>query len=113
MLSCQNDEYTDISALVNIQLTKDTDTGEVWISDVSYKPIYMADLYDYGINDYGWHYRMVDLHAAINSYESGTPWEFITDEVYRDMADALEAVHEFFGAELDSAVKDAAAATEE
>ena len=113
LLSCQNDEYTDISALVNIQLTKDTDTGEVWISDVSYKPIYMADLYDYGINDYGWHYRMVDLHAAINSYESGTPWEFITDEVYRDMADALEAVHEFFGAELDSAVKDAAAATEE
>lgn len=113
MLSCQNDEYTDISALVNIQFTKDTDTGEVWISDVSYKPIYMADLYDYGINDYGWHYRMVDLHAAINSYESGTPWEFITDEVYRDMADALEAVHEFFGAELDSAVKDAAAATEE
>lgn len=113
MLSCQNDEHTDISALVNIQLTKDTDTGEVWISDVSYKPIYMADLYDYGINDYGWHYRMVDLHAAINSYESGTPWEFITDEVYRDMADALEAVHEFFGAELDSAVKDAAAATEE
>lgn len=113
MLSCQNDEYTDISALVNIQLTKDTDTGEVWISDVSYKPIYMADLYDYGINDYGWHYRMVDLHAAITSYESGTPWEFITDEVYRDMADALEAVHEFFGAELDSAVKDAAAATEE
>lgn len=104
MLSCQNDEYTDISALVNIQLTKDTDTGEVWISNVSYKPIYMADLYDYGINDYGWHYRMVDLHAAINSYESGTPWEFITDEVFRDMADALEAVHEFFGAELDSAV---------
>ena len=107
MLSCQNDEYTDISALVNIQLTKDTDTGETWISDVSYKPIYMADLYDYGINDYGWHYRMVDLHAAINSYESGSPWDFITDEVYRDMKDALDAVHEFFGADLDSAVKDA------
>lgn len=107
MLSCQNDEYTDISALVNIQLTKDTDTGETWISDVSYKPIYMADLYDYGINDYGWHYRMVDLHAAINSYESGNPWDFITDEVYRDMKDALDAVHEFFGADLDSAVKDA------
>ena len=100
-------QYTDISALVNIQLTKDTDTGEVWISDVSYKPIYMADLYDYGINDYGWHYRMVDLHAAINSYESGSPWDFITDEVYRDMKDALDAVHEFFGADLDSAVKDA------
>lgn len=110
MLSCQNDQYTDISALVNIELTKDTDTGEAWISDVSYKPIYMADLYDYGINDYGWHYRMVDLHAAIDSYDSGSPWEFITDEVYRDMAAALDAVHEYFGAELDSAVKAEAAA---
>ena len=110
MLSCQNDEYTDISALVNIELTKDTDTGETWISDVSYKPIYMADLYDYGINDYGWHYRMVDLHAAIDSYESGAPWEFITDAVYRDMTAALDAVHEYFGVELDSAVKAEAAA---
>ena len=54
---------------------------------------------------------MVDLHAAINSYESGSPWEFITDEVYKDMSAALDAVHEFFGAELDSAVK-AEAATE-
>ena len=50
---------------------------------------------------------MVDLHAAINSYESGSPWDFITDAVYRDMKDALDAVHEFFGADLDSAVKDA------
>ncbi len=105
MLSCQNDEYTDISALVNIVLTKDTDTGEAWISDVSYKPIYMADLYDYGINDYGWHYRMVDLHAAIDSYTSDEPWEFMNDEIYKDMTSALEAVHTFFGAELDSAVK--------
>ena len=71
----------------------------------------MADLYDYGINDDGGHYRMVYLNAAINSYESGSPWEFITDEVYKDMSAALDAVHEFFGAELDSAVK-AEAATE-
>ena len=102
-LSCQNDEYTDISSIVNISLTKDTDTGEAWIEDVSYRPIFMADLYDYDINDYGWHYRMVDLHAALDSYENGTPWEFITDEVYYDMAAGLEALHEFYGAELDYA----------
>ena len=107
MLSCQNDAYTDISALVNIELTKDTDTGETWISDVSYKPIYMADLYDYGINDYGWHYRMVDLHAAIDSYDTEDRWEFMTEDIYRDMTAALDAIHELFGEELDSAVKDA------
>ena len=34
--------------------------------------------------------------------------ELNRDEVYRDMKDALDAVHEFFGADLDSAVKDSA-----
>ncbi len=101
MLSCQNDEYTDISAIVDIELTKDTDTGETWISSAGYKPIYMADLYDYNINDYGWHYRMVDLHAAINSYDSGTPWQFINDAVYLDMTTALENIHRLYGEELD------------
>ena len=103
-LSCQNDAYTDISSILNIELMKDTDTGEAWIENVSYRPIFMADLYDYDINDYGWHYRMVDLHAALDSYESGEPWNFITDEVYSDMAAGLEALYEFYGApELDYA----------
>ena len=103
-LSCQNDAYTDISSILNIELMKDTDTGEAWIENVSYRPIFMADLYDYDINDYGWHCRMVDLHAALDSYESGEPWNFITDEVYSDMAAGLEALYEFYGApELDYA----------
>ena len=100
----ENDAYTDISSILNIQLMKDTDTGEAWIEDVSYRPIFMADLYDYDINDYGWHYRMVDLHAALDSYESGEPWNFITNEVYADMAAGLDALYEFYGApELDFA----------
>ena len=103
-LSCQNDAYTDISSILNIQLMKDTDTGEAWIEDVSYRPIFMADLYDYDINDYGWHYRMVDLHSALDSYESGEPWNFITNDVYADMAAGLDALYEFYGApELDFA----------
>lgn len=111
-LSCQNDQYTDISAIVNISLTKDTDTGETWIEDVTYRPIFMADLYDYDINDYGWHYRMVDLHAAIDSYDNGTPWDFITEDVYSDMVAGLEALHEFYGAELDFANAGASASVD-
>lgn len=101
LLSCQNDQYTDISAIVNIEITKDNDTGAATVSNVSYRPIYMADLYDYGMNDYGWHYRVVDLHAAIASYDSGTPWEFINTEVYTDMVTALAAAHDFYGSQYD------------
>lgn len=101
LLSCQNDDYTDISAILNIEITRNDDTGETVVSGVSYRPIYMADLYDYGINDYDWHYRVVDLHNAIAAWESGDDWGFMTEEIYTDMVIALEATHEFFGGEFD------------
>ena len=101
LLSCQNDEYTDISAILNIELTRDDASGETEVSGVSYRPIYMADLYDYGINDFEWHYRVVDLHNAIDAWESGEPWEFMTEDVYTDMVIALDAAHELFGAAYD------------
>lgn len=101
LLSCQNDDYTDISAILNIEITRNDDTGETAVSGVSYRPIYMADLYDYGINDYDWHYRVVDLHNAIAAWESGDDWGFMTEEIYTDMVIALEAAHEFFGGEFD------------
>lgn len=101
LISCQNDEYTDISAVLNLELTLNNDTGEASVTGVSYRPIYMADLYDYGINDYGWHYRVVDLHAAIDAWDSGSPWDFMTEEIYSDMVSALTAAHEFYGAGFD------------
>ena len=101
LLSCQNDEYTDISAILNIELSRNDESGETEVSGVSYRPIYMADLYDYGINDFEWHYRVVDLHNAIDAWESGEPWEFMTEDVYTDMVIALDAAHELFGAAYD------------
>ena len=101
LISCQNDIYTNISAIVNIELTKGADSGKAWVSQVTYEPIYMVDLYDYGIDDYGWHYRLANLHAAIDAYDSGEPWAFMTGEIYVDMVSALEDLHGFFGAELD------------
>ena len=101
LISCQNDEYTDISAILNLEITRDDASGETRVTDVSYRPIYMADLYDYGINDYDWHYRVVDLHAAIDAWESGDDWEFMTEEIYNDMVTALNAAHEFYGGQYD------------
>lgn len=109
LLSCQNDDYTDISAILSIEITRNDDTGETVVSGVSYRPIYMADLYDYGINDYDWHYRVVDLHNAIAAWESGDDWGFMTEEIYTDMVIALEAAHEFFGGEFDPEYDGAAA----
>ncbi len=103
LLSCQNDENTDISAILNIEFTKNTDSGETRISSVFYDPIYMADLYDFGVEDFGWHYRLVDLHAAIDAYDSGEPWEFMTGELYSDMVSSLSALHDLFGEEFDRA----------
>ena len=102
LLSCQNDANTDISAIVKIELTKGVDVDRAWISSAGYEPIYMVDLYDYGINDYGWHYRLADLHAAIDAYDAGAPWEFVNADVYGDMTSALGKLHEFMGVELDS-----------
>lgn len=101
LLSCQNDEYTDISAILNLTVTRDNATGETRVTGVSYRPIYMADLYDYGINDYGWHYRVVDLHAAIDAWESGDNWGFMTEDIYNSMVTALDAAHTFFGGQYD------------
>lgn len=101
LLSCQNDQYTDISAILNLEISKDNSTGETSVTGVSYRPIYMADLYDYGINDYDWHYRVVDLHNAIAAWESGSDWGFMTEDIYNAMVTALDAAHELFGAEYD------------
>lgn len=101
LLSCQNDQYTDISAILNLEISKDNSTGETSVTGVSYRPIYMADLYDYGINDYDWHYRVVDLHNAIAAWESGSDWGFMTEDIYNAMVTALDAAHELFGTEYD------------
>ena len=102
LLSCQNDQYTDISAILNLEISKDNSTGETSVTGISYRPIYMADLYDYGINDYDWHYRVVDLHNAIAAWESGSDWGFMTEDIYNAMVTALDAAHELFGAEYDT-----------
>ena len=108
LLSCQNDQYTDISAILNLEISKDNSTGETSVTGVSYRPIYMADLYDYGINDYDWHYRVVDLHNAIAAWESGSDWGFMTEDIYNAMVTALDAAHELFGAEYDPEAETAA-----
>lgn len=104
LLSCQNDAYTNISAIFNIELTKGVDSGDVTISNVCYEPIYMVDLYDYDIDDYGWHYRLASINAAVEAYNSEYPWAFMTEDIYNDMLQALTDLEGFFGTDIENTI---------
>lgn len=100
-VSCQNDRYTNLTAVVNINVEKDLDTGRTYIKNVNYAPMFMVDLEDYGIYDAGWRYKLWDLHAAINAYESGDNLGVINTELYNALLQGLEDIHSIFGAEFD------------
>lgn len=100
-ISCQNDRYTNLTAIVNIDIEKNQTTGETRIKRVAYAPMFMVDLEDYGIYDAGWRYRLWDLHAAINNYESGDDMGVVNNSLYQALLNGLEDVHSVLGEEMD------------
>ena len=100
-VSCQNDPYTNLSAVVELTLEKNLRSGDAYLKNVSYAPVFMVDLDDYGIEDAGWRYRLWDLHAAIDAYENGNDLGVINNTLYDAMCQGLEDIHAVFGAEYD------------
>ncbi|HHU23309.1 MAG TPA: CapA family protein [Clostridiales bacterium] len=100
-LSCQNDPFTNLTAVLNINLEKNPDTGEAYIKSVGYVPMFMVDLYDYGVTDAGWQYRLWDLHKAIDAYEGGDNLGVINERLYNAMTEGLQDLHEIMGVEYD------------
>jgi len=101
-ISCQNDRYTNLTAVLNLTLRKNLDTGETYLKYVSYDPMIMIDLADYGIES-DWRYRLWDLHSAISAYESGDNLGVINQTLYDALIVARDDIHSIFGAEFDSA----------
>lgn len=108
-ISCQNDRYTNLTAIVQIDLVKDLDSGRTYIRDVQYVPQFMVDLEDYGITQAGWRYRLWDLHAAIGSYESGNDLGVINQRLYQGLKDGLDDLHSIMDKEMDAYVRRQAA----
>lgn len=102
-VSCQNDQRTNLTAILNIELTKDPDSGESWVSGVGYTPMFMVDLEDYGISsaEAGWHYRLWDLHKAIDAYAEGDSRDVINDALYAAMQAGLTELHNILGQSYD------------
>ena len=104
LLSTMNDDYTDITAMVQLRLEKDPVTGETAILQAGYVPVAMVDLFDYGIYDHAWRYRLWDLHAAAADYESGNDRGLITERMYNDFLKHIEDLQTICGADYDLAV---------
>lgn len=100
LLSCQTRQYTDLSAMVQLELTKDPETGETTITSCEYIPMIMIYLPDYGISssEAGWSRRLWDIRAAIADYESGDTRDgIITPYMYAQLQQALADCERFFG----------------
>lgn len=100
-VSCQDDQYTNLTAALDIDVQKNLDTGETYLRNVEYTPMYMVDLLDYGVSA-DWRYKLWDLRGAIESYESGSDLGVVNDALYQDMKTGLDNLHSVFGEEFDT-----------
>lgn len=101
LLSCFNDRYTNLSATALITVSRDADTGEVWVDGVSYRPLFMLDTDDYeGYDEPGYKYRLLDAYDAIADYEDGG--SDISDATYDALLTGVEDLQSILGAEYDT-----------
>lgn len=100
LLSCQTRRYTDLTCMVQLELTKDPATGETEISSCEYIPMIMLNIGDFGISRQtaGWGRRLWDIRAAIADYESGDDrGGIITPYMYSTLQTALKDCESIFG----------------
>jgi len=96
-------DFTNLTALLRVEIEKNIDTGEAYITGVKYAPFFMVDLMkeEYGIADQDWRYKLWDLHAAITSYETEGYDGLITESLYNAMCNGLTRTHTVLGAQYD------------
>ena len=102
LLSCQSRQYTDLTAMVRLELSKDPVSGVTEISACEYIPMIMINLPSYGVarSPEGWQRRLWDLRAAISDYEAGDDRGVITPYMYNCLVQALADCERIFGTEL-------------
>ena len=99
LLSTMKSDYTYLTALVQLELSKDPATGETAITGCSYVPVMMVNLANYGTaQTAGWQRQLWDIPAAIADYESGDDrGGVITPRLHADLQQALADCESIFG----------------
>lgn len=100
-----NVNYTDTTAVLNLELTKDFATGETTVTNVSYVPLLVLNR-GTGVQD---QYLILDVNAGMASHDAGDT-SVVTDAVYSKLQYALEGCHNILGTEYDTAGSPPAAA---
>ena len=100
--STVNVNYTDTTAILNLEITKDFETGKTTVTDVSYVPLLVLNR-GAGVND---QYYIMDVHDAMADYESGDT-SIVSAAVYEKLQYALNGCHTILGEEYDIANKEA------
>ena len=94
LISNQHDRYTNLTAAVSLELTKDSETGAVTVSDAEYVPMYM--LHPDASAD--GRYHLLDLNRSIADCESGDH-TVVPTAVLPALRQGLADAHSIFGAE--------------
>ena len=99
LLSCQTRQYTDLTCMVQLELTKDPETGKTELTGCEYIPMMMINLPKYGVSaaPEGWQRRLWDIRAAIADYESGDDRGVINTYLYNSLVQALKDCERIFG----------------
>lgn len=91
-----NVNYTDTTAILNLEITKDFEAGTTVVTDVDYVPLLVLNRGS-GVQD---QYYIMDVHAGMDQYEAGDK-SIVTDNVYSKLQYALEGCHNILGAAYD------------
>lgn len=93
-----NVNYTDTTAVLNLELTKDFATGETTVTNISYVPLLVLNR-GTGVQD---QYLILDVNTGMASHDAGDT-SVVTDAVYSKLQYALEGCHNILGADYDTA----------
>ncbi|NCC67106.1 MAG: CapA family protein [Clostridia bacterium] len=100
LMSCMNDRYTDLTAILQLTVEKDPVTGQAKLNSVGYVPVAMVDAWDNGISP-GWRYRLLDIHSAIDEYDSGDTRGYMSQTLYNNLTQGLDDMHSICGEDFD------------
>lgn len=91
-ISAQTMAHTRSNAILDIQLTKNGETGKITIDSVDYTPVYV---YDKGAS-VRYRYELIDMRSAIADYESGDKTK-ISASLYNTLKKELADVEKVLG----------------
>lgn len=91
----QSNSYASDSIILNLELIRDNDTGNVTIGDYNYVPVYISGQTN--------GFRLFDINQSIADYNAGNR-SYVTDELYSQLRDSLNNIHSLVGADRDRGV---------